>query len=264
MDFAYFGLKFLPFSKELDTGDFFQSYDLKESLGRLNYIKQHRGIFLLTGEPGGGKTSVLRTFVDQLNPQSHECHYTPHATVSKSEIYRQLNGLLRLTPAMSKSKLYSQIQEAIWDKYRHQGVTPCVILDEAHLMGIDTLQELILLANFKMDSKVPFILILTGQPMLKDLLRRRALEALNQRIGLRYHIGGLNLDECRPYIEHHLKLAGRTEQLFDDSCYEMIHQIAQGLPRKIGNICTDAMTYVQMKGLRKIDSEIIHIAGNGL
>jgi general secretion pathway protein A len=264
MDFAYFGLKFMPFNKEQDSCDFFQSYDLKESLGRLNYIKQHRGIFLLTGEPGGGKTSVLRSFVDQLNPQSHECHYTPLATVSRNEVYRQLNGLLRLNPAMSKSKMFEQIQAAIWDKYRHQGITPCVILDEAHLMEVQTLQELILLTNFKMDSKVPFILILAGQPDLRELLGRRALEPLNQRIGLRYHIAGLGFDECRPYIEHHLKRAGRKEPLFDDNCFEMIHQLSQGLPRKIGNLCKNAMSYAQLKGLQKIDSEIIHVASNGL
>lgn len=258
MNFAYFGLKGCPFSKEIKSSNFFPSYDVKEVTSRLSYIKQHRGIFLLTGEPGGGKTFALRKFVEDLNPQLHQCCYTPHATVSRSEVYRQFNSLLSLNPRMSKSALFEQIQTSIWHKYKNQGITPCFILDECHLMDQQTLQEMILITNFEMDSKVPFILILSGQPMLKELLKRRSLEALNQRISLKYHMGGLSVEETRSYIIHHLKLVGRTDPLFEEPTFEMIHQLGLGLPRKIGNICLNAMTYAEYKNLKTIDVEVIH------
>ena len=264
MNFAYFGFKKMPFNKEISTNNFFNSYDIKESISRLNYIKQNRGIFLLTGEPGGGKTSVLRKFVEGLNPQTHQCCYTPHATVSKTEVYRQFNSLLSLTPRASKSALFEQIQNSIWDKYRHQGITPCFILDECHLMDQQTLQELILITNFEMDSKVPFILILAGQPVLKDLLKRRALEALGQRISLKYHMAGLSIEETRKFILHHLKIAGRPDPLFEEATYEMIYQLGLGLPRKIGNICLNAMNFAQYKQLQTINTEIIHQSAMGL
>lgn len=264
MDYAYFGFKKMPFDKELSSQELFTTYDQKESLARLNYIKQHRGIFLLTGEPGGGKTSILRSFVDSLNPQCHECCYTPHATISASEIYRQINTLLNLRPVSRKSQLFEQAQRAIWDKYRHQGITPCFILDECHLMGHETLQELVLLTNFEMDSKVPFILILSGQPPLKDMLKRRNLEALSQRINLRYHVAGLSEEESREYICYHLKLAGRDDPLFEENCFEMIHQLGLGLPRRIGNLCKDAMIYAQMKKSQKITAEMVHEASAGV
>lgn len=264
MDYAYFGFKRMPFSKELKCHEFFESYDQKEAMARLSYIKQHRGIFLLTGEPGGGKTSILRKFVDSLNPQCHECCYTPHATISGNEIYRQMNALLKLRPVARKSQLFAQVQEGIWDKYRHQGITPCFILDECHLMGQETLQELVILTNFEMDSKVPFILILAGQPNLKDILKRRNLEALSQRINLRYHVGGLSQEESKNYIHHHLKLAGRKDPLFEENCFDVIHQLGLGLPRKMGNICKDAMIYAQFKGSQSITAEMIHKAGSGV
>lgn len=264
MDYAYFGMKKMPFSKEISADDFYMTYDQKEAQARLNYIKQFRGIFLLTGEPGGGKTSILRKFVGGLNPQSHECNYTPHATVSKSEVYRQINSLLGLTHRISKSVLFKQIQEAVWDKYRHRGITPCIILDECHLMDQQTLQELIMLTNFEMDSKVPMILILAGQPMLKEMLKRRNLEALNQRITLRYHVGGFEAEETKNYILHHLKLAGRTDPLFEENCFEMIHQLGMGLPRKIAGICLDGMTLAIHKGIQIINTELVHQCGGNI
>ena len=176
---AYYGFKKMPFSKEIKSADMFESYDTKESFARLSYIKQHRGIMLLTGEPGVGKTSILRKFVGDLNPQNYLHRYTPHATVSRTELYRQLNSLFNLPPKMYKAVLFNQLQNAIMDLYEHQGQIPCIILDEVHLMNNETLQELILITNFTMDSKTPFILILAGQPGLKELLKRRIHEPLN-------------------------------------------------------------------------------------
>ena len=99
---AYFGFKKAPFSKELRVDQMMDTYDIREASSRLAYTKQHRGLILLTGEPGSGKTSVLRRFVEGLNPQTHLHCYTPHATVSRTELYRQINQLLRLQPRGKK------------------------------------------------------------------------------------------------------------------------------------------------------------------
>lgn len=264
MNYAYFGMKAVPFSKEIEVKHLFDNYDQKEALSRLSYIKQNRGIFLLTGEPGGGKTTTLRRFVDSLNPQTHESSYSPLVTINRNEIYRQINSLLGLTPTYRKSQLFKQIQEAVWDKYRHQGIIPCLILDECHLMDYSTLQELVIITNFQMDAKVPLILILAGQPSLKEILKRRAMEALNQRITLSYHMAGMSLEETRNYILHHLNLVGRKEPLFEERSFEIIHQLGLGLPRKIGNICLAAMIYTQHKQEQTITAETIHQCGGGI
>lgn len=262
---AYFGFKRQPFLKELPTSQMFKSFDNLEATTRLQILKQQRGIFCLTGEPGAGKTSVLRKFVEELNPQTHIHCYTPHATVNRNDLYRQLNQLLKLPPRVRKSDLFEQIQRGIQDLHLVQGKTPVIILDEAHLIDHDTLQELIILTNFEMDSKLPFLLVLIGQPDLKDRLNRRMHEPLNQRITLRYHMAGLSSDEeARDYLLHHLKIAGRADPLFEEPAYANLRQLGQGLPRKIGNLATSAMTLAMVKRQQSVSADHVVQAASGI
>ncbi len=262
---AYFGFKRQPFIKEIKTEQMFQSFDSKEAGTRLQLLKQNRGIFCLTGEPGAGKTSVLRKFVSELNPQTHLHCYTPHATVKRGDFYRQINQLLKLPPKIRKSDLFEQIQRAIQDLFDGQGKTPVIILDEAHLMDHDSLQELIMITNFQMDSKLPFLLVLIGQPDLREKLKRRMHEPLNQRITLRYHMAGLTTDEeARDYVLHHLKIAGRADPLFEEPAFAMLRQLGQGLPRKIGTLATDAMTLAMVKRSQIITSDFIVQSSAGI
>jgi type II secretory pathway predicted ATPase ExeA len=262
---AYFGLKKPPFQKELKTTALFESFDFKEAFTRLQYLKQNRGFFCLTGEPGSGKTTVLRKFVDGLNPQTHQHAYTPHATVSKIELYRQINSLLTLPSRSHKSALFAQIQKAIMDLHEHHGKTPVIILDECHLMDCQTLQELILITNFQMDSKLPFILVLIGQPDFQETLKRRMHEPLNQRIALKYHMAGLvDPEETRSFVLHHLKLAGRTDPLFEDSAFEVLHKMALGLPRKVGNLAISSMTLAMHKRSQSISTDQVIRAADGV
>jgi len=261
---AYFGFKRPPFPKEIKTEQLLDTYDYRESWARLSYIRQHRGIFCLTGEPGSGKTSILRRFVDCLNPQTHLHCYTPLATVSQSDLYRQLNILLRLPSKLRKSELFHQIQKSVMELYAHQGKTPCFILDECHMMDHATLQELIVVTNFEMDSKSPFIFVLIGQPELREKLKRRMHEPLRQRITLSYHMAGLSLEETRTYVLHQLKIAGRTEPLFEENAFEPTHQLSQGLPRKVNNLALAAMTLAVAKKTHSVNADLVVQAATGL
>jgi type II secretory pathway predicted ATPase ExeA len=254
----------MPFDKSIKVGELYSSYDAGEVSARLEYIKQYRGILLLTGEPGSGKTAMLRKFVHHLNPASYEHCYSPHSTISRTELYRQLNSLLKLPTKASKSALFDQVQGGLWDLYKNQGKVPCLILDECHLMDDNTLQELVLLTNFEMDSQMPLILILSGLHELSERLKRRRHESLNQRVSLRYHMGGMDLTDTKNFIVHHLRIAGRSDALFDDSAYEVISKLAMGLPRKVGNLCLSSMTLAALKGVSSIDGDIVHKAMGGL
>jgi type II secretory pathway predicted ATPase ExeA len=261
---VYFGLKKPPFGKELRTQEMIDTYDMREASARLSHIRQHRGLFCLTGEPGSGKTSLLRRFVDGLNPQTHLHCYTPHATVSKTDFYRQLNQLLNLPPRIRKCDLFEQIQRSVSDLYGRQGKTPCFILDECQMMDHETLQEITLLTNFEMDSKVPFVLVLIGQPDLREKLKRRIHEPLSQRIPLRYHMAGLSAEEVRAYVLHHLKLAGRSDPLFEEGTFEILHQLGMGLPRKLNTLCLASMTACLLKKAQTVTTDHVLQASGGL
>ncbi len=262
---AYYGFKRQPFIKELKTEQMYNSFDIKEASTRLQLLKQNRGIFCLTGEPGAGKTTVLRKFVNELNPQLYAHCYTPHSTINRSDLYRQLNLLLKLPPKVRKSDLFVQIQKGILDLFEGQGKTPVIILDEAHLMDHETLQELILITNFKMDSQLPFLLVLIGQPELREKLNRRMHEPLNQRISLRYHMAGLTTDEeVKEYILHHLKIAGRTDLLFEETSYPVLRQLGQGLPRKLGTLALSAMTVGMTQKSQIITSDFVIKSASGV
>ena len=182
---AHFGFKKTPFEKTISESELLETYDMKEALARFEYLKKSRGIMLITGDPGMGKTCILRKIVKSLNPQNYQHCYTPHATISRREFYRQLSFLFNLPEKSSKTILYHQLQQGINDICKNQGKIPCIILDECHLMDDATLEELVLLTNFEMDSKVPFIILLVGFNELREKLKRRRHEALNQRVTFR-------------------------------------------------------------------------------
>ena len=192
----------------------------KSALARLDYIKRRGGILLLTGDPGVGKTLALRRYVESLNENLFNTYYTPLATLSRSDLLYHINRLLGLPQRLSKSAIYTQIQQALLESKEQLGKTVLLIIDEAHLLQTGPLEELRLLTNFKMDSYDPFILILSGQSDLKRVMDFAVMEPFNQRIAIRYHMPPLSPEESRHYVTHHLKLAGAKEPIFDEKALD--------------------------------------------
>src|SRR3990172_8636286 len=254
---AWFGLKDFPFDKNIKTRDAFDTEPLKECSARLDYIKRRGGILLLTGDPGVGKTLALRRFVDSLNENLFKPFYTPLATLSRADLLCHLNRLLSLPPRLSKSAIYTQLQHAWLESKESLGKTILLIIDEAHLLQTGPLEELRLLTNFKMDSYDPFILVLSGQSDLKRIMEFAVMEPFNQRIAIRYHMPGLSPDQTKHYVAHHLKLAGAREPILDDHALEAVHQVSFGIPRKIGTVVEQALTYAMFDQKRTVTAEMV-------
>jgi type II secretory pathway predicted ATPase ExeA len=254
---AWFGLKNFPFDKSLKTQEVLDTEPFKECTARLDYIKRRGGILLLTGDPGVGKTLALRRYVDSLNQNLFKPYYTPLSTLSRADLLSHLNRLLGLPHRISKSAVYGQIQKALLESKEASGKTVFLIIDEAHLLQTGPLEELRLLTNFKMDSYDPFVLVLSGQSDLRRTLEFAVMEPLNQRIAIRYHMPSLTPQETKLYVTHHLKLAGAKEPLLDDPALEAVHQVSFGIPRKIGALVEQALTFAMFDQKRTVSPEMV-------
>jgi type II secretory pathway predicted ATPase ExeA len=254
---SFYSLSKRPFSKDIKTQDLFESDNFKETISRLNYLKKIRGIGVIVGESGSGKTSALRSFANTLNSSLFKVIYSPHSTGSVMDFYRNLASGLGEKPVFRRSDLFKQIQNAISNYYVKKNITPVFIMDEMHLSSNKFLNELGLLFNFSMDSKNPFILILSGLSFFLDKLTLNQNQSLAQRVVMKYHMTPLAKDEVEKYIEHHLKLAGQTYTLFTPGAIEAITSNSRGLPRLINSLAINSMLIGCHMKADNINEEIV-------
>lgn len=239
---VFYKLKRLPFHKDINPKDMFVCGASEELSRRLEHMKQKRGLMLITGAPGTGKTLHLRAFVEKLNPNIFKPVYTPLATVNILDFYRQLSVLLGGEALYRKSQLFNSIQNSIRNYVTDNKKIPVIIFDEAHLLKIENFYELQILSNFNMDSTDPALFILTGQAHLRERLLIPVLQPFNQRISLKCHLPALTKEETADYIQHQLALAGLKEPLFNPNALNALYQNSGGIPRVINALCSKTMT----------------------
>jgi type II secretory pathway predicted ATPase ExeA len=259
---AYWNLKGNPFDKSIKCENLFMSKNFEELLSRLDYIKNNRGIMLITGQPGTGKTTAIRAFVNNLSDLSFKTFYVPLSTVNVSDFYKQLNELIGGEECSRKSKLFGSIQKQIREMVSDFKKIPVIIFDEAHLLKNDNFNELQILLNFNMDSTDPAIVILTGQPHLADRLARPMLRAFYQRIMIKYQLLPLQKDEIKPYLKHHLKLKGCNDFPFADNAIEAIFKNTAGIPRVTGALALKCMTLCMIQKSQTISEEHVFKAAH--
>jgi len=238
----YWKLTGQPFDKSIKANQLFMSKTIKELFSRLEYMKQQRGIMLITGQPGTGKTTALRAFTSGLSELSYKCFYAPLSTVNVLDFYRQLNRQLGGEPSFYKTELFQSIQGRIKDLVTNIKNIPVILFDEAHLLKNENFTELQIVTNFNMDSSDPAIIILTGQSHLADRLMRPILKSFYQRIVLKHHMLPLEKSEIESFINHHLKLKGCHKSPFTENAIEAIFKNTAGIPRTIGALASKTMT----------------------
>ncbi len=257
---AFYSLSATPFSKELKVSDAFSSASFQEAIGCLNYMKQVRGMGMLVGEPGAGKTYALRVFTESLNKSLYKVVYFPLSTGTVQDFYRGLAFGLGEEPKGRKVDQFRQIQQAITSSFHERKVTPVLILDEMRMSKDMFLTDLNLLLNFQMDSFNPFILLLCGLPYLRDRLTLNHHRPLAQRLLICHHIEPLSKEDVKGYIEHHMSCAGAKHPIFTDSAMEALAACTKGFPRLVNKLATHALLYGCSKKAEQIDADTIRLA----
>lgn len=261
---AYYNLKRTPFAKDIHPEDIFISPSAAELHQRLNYIKEKRGIMLLTGEPGTGKTLHLRAFVSRLNENHYRYFYMPLSTVNIIDFYRQLSSSLGGEPRYRKTQLFSSIQQCIRDYVENAKKVPVIIFDEAHLFINENFCELQIITNFNLDSLDPAVFILVGQPHLRERLLRPIHQSFHQRINLKFHLCPLSRDETTAYIEHHLRLAAAPEGIFTPNALSAIYQVSAGVARIINALALKTLTIGALEKRDSLTEEEVYRASKEL
>jgi general secretion pathway protein A len=257
---AFYGLSRFPFSKEMDTREAFTSTPFQEAKGRLDYLKTTRGIGLLTGEAGSGKTFTLRSFTASLASSLYKVIYFPLSTGTVVDFYRGLVYELGEAPKFRKVDLFRQIQAGIEHAYHQRRITPVFVLDEMHMATSAFLNELSVLFNFRMDAENPFLLVLIGLPYLEDRLRLNQHRPLTQRLLVRSKMKALNKDEVTRYIEHQMDRAGAKTPLFQETAMEAIASSSQGWPRMINTLAEHSLLCGYQLKKEQIDAEVVRRA----
>jgi type II secretory pathway predicted ATPase ExeA len=265
MFMQYFGLKFNPFSKEMNEADVFMSKDSTELLSRLEYIKRVRGFFLLTAEPGFGKTTILRKFAASLNPGLFKVCYSPLSSLTVMDFYRSLVFGMGEEPAYQKIKLFGQLQRLISDSYYEKKKTPTFIFDEAQSLSGGVLDDLRMIFNFKMDAENPFISIIAGNTNIRRKLQLSSNQALRQRVVGNYHMTGLFREEIDGYVASRLLLAGAAHaKIFSDAALESIFVSSGGALRVVNSLATASLACACARKQESVDEEIVFQAARDI
>jgi len=238
---AYFGFLAEPFCKELPAKNLFLTDRLKALFQRLATVLRRRGIVLITGEVGSGKSTAIRAFAEKLDKNQVDFVYVDDPTVGMRGIWGAIADGLNLQAKYFKWQVMSGLKAAIEKNCHDYGKTTVVVIDEAQLLRLSDLEELRLFTNFRIDSHSPLTLILLAQPEFGQKIRLKTLEAFTQRLVLRAHLTGLTEKETHDYVRHQLEVAGRTDALFsDEGVSEVFHQ-SRGLPRLINSLCYECL-----------------------
>jgi type II secretory pathway predicted ATPase ExeA len=250
---SYFGLTIMPFGRALAPGMLFASAEHTQAAARIGYGITTRGITVVTGEVGVGKTVAARAAIDRVEPARHHLIYIPDPTVGARGIYHHIVSALGGRPSFHNAALVPQARDALAAETAERGRLPILCIDEGHLLSHDTLEALRLLTNHRLDTESPFATIILGQPTLAAKMALGILAALEQRITVRRAMTGMTREETAGYIGHHIKLAGRSDPLFTDDAIARIHQSSRGKPRAVNRLAIAALIASAAAGKTLID-----------
>lgn len=243
------------FSPEISVNALYSSESFKEGQRRLNYLVEHRGFAIITGETGAGKTTAVRAFTSRLATGSFIVLYAQVSAV-RSPLRSVVEEFLALqgekipfnNPAKGLRSLHGALMEV---SERHR--LPFLIVDDAHRLDARSLLQLKTIMNFHMDSAWPLCLLLVGAPTLIRTLAARELEEIRQRLLFCYPLRGLRREEVEPYVRARLVAAGCEAALFPRDILDEIYINSQGNPRIVNQLARFCMMAAESEQKDLID-----------
>jgi general secretion pathway protein A len=254
---AFYGLSSKPFQLNPDPSFYFSSKQHRRAKAYLDYgVMRNEGFIVITGEIGAGKTTIVRGLLDSLNRSNVVAGHLVSTQLDADDTLRMVAAAFGVRAKdIPKSELLMTL-EAFFIGQVSQGKRCLLVVDEAQNLTARAVEELRMLSNFQFGKQSLLQSFLVGQPEFRDILQRPEMEQFRQRVTATCHIGPLDTDETRQYIEHRLKCAGASDKpTFDDAVFEQVHQASRGIPRRINAICDRLLLLGFMAGKTHLSVE---------
>ena len=261
----FFNLEDTPFTLTPDPRFIVFTPSYNEVLASLYYgLENAKGLIVLSGEVGTGKTTALRWILRRLD-SSVLAAYVFNPRLSIDEFYHHVSQMLGIKDWNNKAELLNQMGKTLDERHR-RGLRTVLIIDEAHELSDFVLEEIRLLMNFESDNAKHLQIVLTGQPELREKLNQPNLRQLKQRVALRCKMHSLpDVEEVERYITERLLIAGSEQpNVFTPGAIDYIYQCSEGIPRLINNICDNAMLSAYASGDLIIGRQTIETVADNL
>jgi general secretion pathway protein A len=255
----FYGLRERPFDLTPNPRFLVLTESHREALANLEYgIGSRKGITLLVGEAGSGKTTMIRAAVEKLPARVH-CVHLHNPTLTRTEFVEMLAARFGLSDEAAQSKAAMLIElEALLRARRASGEASVLVVDEAQSLPAELLEEIRLLANIETNDEKLLSLIIAGQPELAERLNDQSLRQLKQRVALRCELHPLSAQETAGYIAGRIRAAGGTgARVFTREAVALIHERSMGIPRTISVIADNALVGGLAASQRPVGSELV-------
>ncbi len=253
---SHFGLSADPFAKDIADAELWLPPSKLSLVEDLTEAMHARASALLTGEPGVGKTCVLRALRHALAPANFRLVYCQNTTVGRRDFYRHLCLALGLAKAATAGDLFLAVSAHVEDLAKER-VCPVFLVDEAHLLHQDTLDHLHILLNYQWDSKPLLSLVLIGLPDLEDRLRLRRNRSLYSRIHHRFALGCLLPDDTSELIRAVLEVVGGTKDFFASDALAILHEAAGSSLRDTDRLATAALRVAARRKKKLVERDVL-------
>lgn len=261
----FYGLDDSPFTLTPDPRFIVFTPSYNEVLASLYYgLENAKGLIVLTGEVGTGKTTALRWILRRLD-SSVLAAYVFNPRLSIDEFYHHVTQMLGIKDWSNKAELLTTMGRVLEERHR-RGLRTVLIIDEAHELSDYVLEEIRLLLNFESDNAKHLQIVLTGQPELRERLNQANLRQLKQRVALRCKMHALpNVEEVERYIIERLSIAGSDQpNIFTPGAIDLLFQCSEGIPRQINNLCDNAMLSGYATGEQVIGRQTVEEVADNL
>jgi len=255
----FFGLKEKSFEITADPKFLYLSEGHKEALAHLIYaVQEKRGFVVITGEVGTGKTTLVQTLLSRMDGSTRTAFLFNPKLDSSNEFLQSICEDLEINVEKgTKGDCLAHLNNFLMDCYS-RNVNVVLIIDEAHTLSPQLLEEVRLLTNLETPSNKLLQVVLLGQPELDSTLDQPQFRNLKQRISLRYRLQPLSPEEVKEYIKRRLRVAGaKNTYLFTPQALKKIYQYSKGIPRLVNIICDNALVDGYANEKKVIGDDII-------